>query len=58
MIADDCKKLFPYLSAHMYNFKIIGCMCPRHQFECKVVLDSELDSKSDSGITNWVEPPP
>jgi hypothetical protein len=26
----------------------------RHQFECKVVLDSELDSMSESGIPNWI----
>jgi hypothetical protein len=29
-----------------------------HKFECKVVLDSELDSKSNSEISNWVKTPP
>jgi hypothetical protein len=28
-----------------------------HQFEVEVVLDSELDSKSNSGILNWIESP-
>jgi hypothetical protein len=29
-------------------------MCHVHQFEAEVVLDSELDSKSNSGILNWI----
>jgi hypothetical protein len=28
-----------------------------HQFECKVVLDSELHSKSNFGILNWFRSP-
>jgi hypothetical protein len=28
-----------------------------HQFEVEVVLDSELDSKSNSGILNWIRSP-
>jgi hypothetical protein len=33
-------------------------MCTMHQIEGKVVLDSELDSKSDSKILNWIRSPP
>jgi collagenase-like PrtC family protease len=37
--------LSPYLSMNMKNVKIRGRMCPMYQFEGKVVLDSEIDSK-------------
>jgi hypothetical protein len=33
-------------------------MSPMHQIKIKVVLDSELDSKSDYVILNWVRSPP
>jgi hypothetical protein len=33
-------------------------MHPIHQFEVEVVLDSELDSKSNSEIPNWIGSPP
>jgi hypothetical protein len=36
----------------MWNVQIRGCTCPVRQFEGKVVLDSELDSKANSGILN------
>jgi hypothetical protein len=29
-------------------------MRPIHQFEAEVVLDPELNSKSNSGILNWI----
>jgi hypothetical protein len=29
-----------------------------HQFEVNVVLDSEIDSKLDSAIPNWIGSPP
>jgi hypothetical protein len=40
--------LSPYLSMNMYIIQIEGRTRPVSQFESKVVLDSELDSKSDS----------
>jgi hypothetical protein len=49
-------RLSPYLSMHMQNIQIRGG--PGHQFECKVVMDFELDSKSHSGILNWLGSPP
>jgi hypothetical protein len=33
-------------------------MGPVHQFKAEVVLDSELDSKSNYGIPNWIGSPP
>jgi hypothetical protein len=41
-----------YLDMYMYNIQIISHTQPVHQFEGKVVLDSKLDSKSDSEILN------
>jgi hypothetical protein len=38
----------------MKNIKIRGCTRPVRQFEGKVGQDSELDSKSDSAILNWI----
>jgi hypothetical protein len=35
-----------------------GRTCPVHQFESKVVLDPEIDSKSDSTILIWIGSPP
>jgi hypothetical protein len=45
------------LSVHMWNVEIQFGMHPVHQFEVEVVLDSELDSKSNSTIPNWVGSP-
>jgi hypothetical protein len=42
----------------MYNIQIEGHMHPERQFECKVVLDSELDSMLDFEISNWFGSPP
>jgi hypothetical protein len=43
-----------YISMHMYITQIRGRTRPVRQFEGKVVLDSNLDSKSDSWIPNWL----
>jgi hypothetical protein len=43
---------------HMYITQTRGRMSLVHQFEGKVVLDSELDSKWDSWIPNWLRLPP
>jgi hypothetical protein len=50
--------LSPYLFMHMKNIQIVGPTCHVHQFEAKVVRYSELDSKSDSAILNWIGSPP
>jgi hypothetical protein len=50
--------LSPFLSMHMLVTQIGGRTHPIHQFEGKVVLDSELDSKSDCWTLNWLGPPP
>jgi hypothetical protein len=41
------------LSIHMYNIQIWFHTHPIRQFEAEVVLDSELDLKSNSGILIW-----
>jgi hypothetical protein len=46
--------LFPCI----YNVQILFGMHHVHQFEAKVVLDDELDSKSNSRILNWIGSPP
>jgi hypothetical protein len=40
------------------NVQIRFGMRSVHQFEAEVVLNSELDSKSNSGILNWIGSPP
>jgi hypothetical protein len=52
------ESIYRPLFVHMYNIQIGVCIHPEHQFESKVVLDYELDSKSDSGISNWIGSPP
>jgi hypothetical protein len=47
-----------YLSMHMKITQIIGRTRPVCQFQGKVVLDSELDSKSDSWTLDWLGHPP
>jgi hypothetical protein len=48
-----------FLSFHAYvDHQIGGRTCHVRQFEGKVVLDFELDSKSDSWIPNWLGLPP
>jgi hypothetical protein len=42
---------------HMKNIQISGCMHPLRQFEGKVVMDPESDSKSDSAIPIWIGSP-
>jgi hypothetical protein len=44
-----------YLSIHMKNVQIEGRTHPVRQFEGRVVLDPEIDLKSDSAILNWIE---
>jgi hypothetical protein len=46
------------LSVHMQNIQIQFGMHPIYQFEAEVVLDFELDSKSNSRIWNWIGSPP
>jgi hypothetical protein len=52
------ERLSPYIHMHMKNVQIRGRMCHVHQFEGKVVLDPEIDSKSDYAILNWIRSPP
>jgi hypothetical protein len=40
------------------NFQIPCCMRLLHQFEAEVVLDSDMDLKSNSRILNWIGSPP
>jgi hypothetical protein len=42
----------------MKNVQIEGCMRPMRQFEGKVILDPEIDSKLDSTIPIWIGSPP
>jgi hypothetical protein len=42
MIPVALKSISPYLSMHMKNVQIEGSTRPVHEFECMVVLDSEL----------------
>jgi hypothetical protein len=46
------------LYTHMKNIQIGGSTRLVCQFEGKVVIDSELNSKSDSGILNLIGSPP
>jgi hypothetical protein len=48
---------FPYLSMHMKNVQIGYGTHLVHQFKDKVILDPEIDSKSDSIILNWIGSP-
>jgi hypothetical protein len=50
--------LSPYISMHMKNDKINGCTYYVHQFEVKVILDLEIDSKLEYVILNWIGSPP
>jgi hypothetical protein len=40
------------------NFQIPCCMRLLHQFEAEVVLDFDMDLKSNSRILNWIGSPP
>jgi hypothetical protein len=51
------KSLSPYLFMHMKNVQIGCCTCLVRQFEGKVILDPEIDSKLDSAIPNWIGSP-
>jgi hypothetical protein len=54
----ELELLSPCFSMHMYITQIRGRTRPVHQFECMVVLDSELDSKLDFVTLNWIGSPP
>jgi hypothetical protein len=43
-----------YITMHMKNIQIRGSTHPMCQFENKVVLDPEINSKSDFAILNWI----
>jgi hypothetical protein len=43
---------------HMKNIQNRGRMCHVCQFEGKMVLDPNIDLKSDSTILIWIESPP
>jgi hypothetical protein len=50
-----------FISSSFYgyvNFQIPCCMRLLHQFEAEVVLDSDMDLKSNSRILNWIGSPP
>jgi hypothetical protein len=48
----DCIGKLIYLSMYMKNVQIRCHTCLVHQFEGKMVLDPEIDSKSDYAIPN------
>jgi hypothetical protein len=39
---------------YMKNVQIRGHTYHVHQFEGKFIMDSEIDSKLDSSILNWI----
>jgi hypothetical protein len=54
MRPDALQSLSPYHSMHMKNIQIRGRTHSVPQFQGKVVLDPEIDSKLDSAILNWI----